>query len=148
MTKKELSQLYYLNREIGQLEQHKREIQHQIDSIGKAADTVKGSAASFPFMLRSILIEGTDAQSSERALKLREELIDIKRLIERRSKQCTCEYNRLMHYINEIDDSLTRQILSLRFVNGLSWNQVASCIGGGNTEGSVKKSCYRFMQKK
>ena len=40
-----------------------------------------------------------------------------------------------------------RRIISLRVVDGLSWNKVADYIGGGNTEGSVKMAFQRFMEK-
>ena len=50
-------------------------------------------------------------------------------------------------YINTIDDSLTRQILSLRYVNGLTWEQVAASIGGGNTADSVRKVAERFLME-
>lgn len=52
----------------------------------------------------------------------------------------------LERYISEISDSLMRQIFTYRFVNGLSWDQVAAKIGG-NTGGSVKKMCYRYLKK-
>lgn len=44
-------------------------------------------------------------------------------------------------------DAQMRMILSLRFVNGLTWRQVAHSIGGGNTEDSVRKACQRFLQE-
>ena len=147
MKKKELSQLYYLNKEIAQLEQHKQEIQHQIRNLGKTSDAVKGSSPSYPFVLHSILVTGIRVKDKERVLRLKADLADIEKLIELRSQQCVVEYSRTMRYINTIDDSLIRQILTLRFVNNLPWNQVASSIGGGNTEDGVRKACIRFLQK-
>ncbi|RPF48236.1 hypothetical protein EDD70_1051 [Hydrogenoanaerobacterium saccharovorans] len=147
MKKKELSQLFYLNKEIAQLEQHKQELQHQIRNLGKTSDTVKGSSTSYPFVLHSILVTGIRSKDKERVLRLKADLADIEKLIDLRSQQCVVEYNRLMRYINTIDDSLIRQILTLRFVNNLPWNRVASNIGGSNTEDSVRKACVRFLQK-
>ena len=62
-------------------------------------------------------------------------------------KQCIYERNRLERYIADIPDSLTRQIFALRFINGMSWVQVAMHVGGNNTPGSVKMICYRYLNK-
>ena len=55
--------------------------------------------------------------------------------------------DKLSRYIATVDDSLMRQILTLRFVEGMSWRKVARSIGGGNTEDSVKQACSRFLRK-
>jgi len=59
----------------------------------------------------------------------------------------TIERNRLERYIASIDDSLLRQIFTYRFVNGLAWEQVAACVGGGNSAGSVKMACHRYLRR-
>lgn len=55
--------------------------------------------------------------------------------------------NQVEEFIASVDDSRMRRIIMLRFIDNLSWNKVANHIGGGNTEDSVKKSFYRFMEK-
>lgn len=55
--------------------------------------------------------------------------------------------NQVEGFIDGIEDSRMRRIINLRFVENLSWNQVADCIGGGNTEGSIKMAFARFMEK-
>ena len=40
---------------------------------------------------------------------------------------------------------VTRLIFTYRFVDCLSWQKVAEAVGGGNTEGSVKMICYRYL---
>ena len=54
--------------------------------------------------------------------------------------------NEVEEFIKSVDDSRMRRIINLRFIEGLSWNQVADRIGGNNTEDSVKKAFYRFME--
>lgn len=73
------------------------------------------------------------------------EIIDLNAIIAAKQQQCIHERNRLERYIADIPDSLTRQIFTLRFINGLTWYQVAMYIGGGNTEASVKMTCYRYL---
>ena len=51
-------------------------------------------------------------------------------------------------YINDIDDSLVRQIFTLRYINGLEWRQVAVSIGGNNTADSVRMIHNRFLERK
>jgi hypothetical protein len=55
---------------------------------------------------------------------------------------------KLNRFINGVEDAHMRAILTLRFVNGLSWEQVAESVGGGNTVAGVRKSVYRFLRKK
>ena len=54
--------------------------------------------------------------------------------------------NKVEEFIASVDDSRMRRIITLRFIDNLSWNKVADRIGGNNTEDSVKKSFYRFME--
>ena len=50
-------------------------------------------------------------------------------------------------FINGIEDNHIKVIFSLRFLCGFKWESVASMIGGGNTEQSVKNTCYRYLEK-
>lgn len=49
-------------------------------------------------------------------------------------------------WIDAIPDSRTRIIFNLRYLCGMSWQQVAEVIGGRNTENAVKSQCYRYLQ--
>lgn len=143
MTKKELSQLYYLNREIEMLKR-------QLDALESKQDehtcsTVRASQLSYPYTLHSITVSGST--DPEAAYRRRAEIRETKTLISLKIEQCDIEYSRLIRYINGVDDSLMRQILTYRYVSGFNWVQVAMHIGGGNTADSVKKACYRFLDK-
>ena len=130
MTLKELSQLYYLNREIEADQQRLEEL----------SDLIGPSTAEYSDMPRGPF---TPTSKVER---LAAEIIDLKAIIAARQIQCIHERARLERWISSIPDSLTRQIFLLRFVSGLSWLQVAMSIGGGNTEASVKMTCYRYLK--
>ena len=71
----------------------------------------------------------------------------IEKTIAKKIEMIASEQLRLETYIASIPDSLTRQIFTARFVDGLSWLMVARRIGGYNTEDSVKKICYRAIKK-
>lgn len=130
MTKKELSQLYWLNREIEEDKRKLRELQ-------VAADGGVARITGMPH------VDGI-SRSVENYSILIAEQSDLIRL---KVQQTIIEYNRLNRYISEIDDSLVRQILSLRYVNGFKWNQVALHIGGDNTADGVRKAHDRFLEK-
>ena len=129
MTIRELSQLYYLNREISDLKLKIAEIE------AKATDT-------------SVKITGMPhaPTAGDKIGKLIAELDYYKSSLNNRLEQCRLELIRLNDYISKCDDSLTRQILTYRFVNGLPWTQVAASIGG-TSEYAVKKTAYRYIKE-
>lgn len=129
MTIKELSQLYHLNREI---EQEKSRLQE----LEAAATDTSAKISGLPH------VGGLSDKTAIAA-----QIADSKAIIEAKIALSVVEYNRLNRYINSVEDSLTRQILSLRFVNGLSWNQVAASIGEGYTACSVRQIARRYIVK-
>ena len=74
-------------------------------------------------------------------------IADLEGLICAKMTQCIYERNRLERYIADIPDSLTRQIFALRFINGMSWVQIAFRVGGGNTSEGVRKRVYRHINR-
>lgn len=131
MTLRELSQLYYLNREI---ERDKRELERlKWKSVSPRAQRMTGMP---------------HGNGHENIMEMHIAAIaDLEGIIRAKMTQCIYERNRLERYIADIPDSLTRQIFALRFINGMSWVQVAMHVGGSNTEDSVKKTCYRYLEK-
>ncbi|MBP2654233.1 MAG: hypothetical protein H6Q73_1802 [Firmicutes bacterium] len=130
MTKKELSQLYYLNREIGELQIR----------LGELECLATSCTAHITGMPRAYDI-------SDKLSKYVAEIADLKSLLDLNLKKCFYELNRLNRYIQSVDDSEMRMILSLRYINGLSWNQVAASISICATEDSVRKAHDRFLKK-
>jgi hypothetical protein len=132
MTLKELSQLYYLNREI---EQDKKRLEE-----------LKARSCSLPGLSFSGMPGGGSVSGSS-IDRYVAEIVDLEAIISAKITQCLHERNRLERYIESIPDSLTRMVFTLRIINGLRWMQVAENIGGWNTEDSVKKICYRYIDK-
>lgn len=130
MTLKELSQLYYLNREIEMDKKRLLELEAQAVSC----------SPNLTGMPRSPGV-------SDKVGRYAADIVDLKGIIEAKLQQCIYERNRLERYIAEIDDSLLRQIFTYRFINGLPWEQVAACVGGGNNAGNVRMMCYRYLDK-
>ena len=55
--------------------------------------------------------------------------------------------NKVEEYIQGIDDSRIRRILRFRYVDDMTWVQVAINMGGRTTEESVRKEHERFLAK-
>ena len=142
MTKDILNQYMSLQQEIkevrSKIKKTKEEIR-KIEQDGTVFDTVKGGEGGiqrykiegFPYpeynMKRSLLL------SREATLVgLESEIFET--------------INKVEEFIKSVDDSRMRRIIDLRFIQGLSWQQVANRIGG-NTEASVKMAFQRFMEK-
>lgn len=158
MTVKELSKLYWLNREVEgnqkellRLEAETLKVEEELlalrrDIDGLASPNMDG------------MPHGTDVCSAVEARALRimqledavrrkhDALVNLRARISTKQTLVILERDRLEQYVGEIVDPFMRQIMRLRFVNGLSWDQVAACMG--NTKGeSVKKRCYRYVRE-
>lgn len=131
MTKKELSQLYWLNREI-EMDMHRLKELEAMAATPKAQnlDGMPHNAAYGDVLARTVA-----------------DIVDLKAIIAAKQQQCIHERSRLERYIADIPDSLTRQIFTFRFINGFKWNQVAAHIGNSLSEDNAKKICYRYLDK-
>ena len=131
MTLKELSQLYYLTREIEEDKKRLAELKAQIPGYAGFAQSGMPSGN-----IKTSQVERYAA-----------EIADTEAIIAAKIVQCTHERNRLERYISGIPDSLTRQIFTLRFIDGLTWVKVAMSIGGDNTADSVRMVVKRYLWK-
>lgn len=130
MTKKELSQLYYLNKEIKQQKQRLKELE-------AAATGCTAQITGMP--------HGTSV--GDKVSKYAAEIADLKNLIELNIQKCWYEMNRLNRYIDSVEDSQMRQILTLRYINLYSWEEIEIAIGGNNKSESLRKRLERFIKK-
>lgn len=131
MTLKELSQLYYLNREIERDQERLEKLRASASALG--APNYDGTPKNPSF--------------ENRLDRYIAEIVDLEAIIQAKITQCLHGRARLERYIAEIPDSLTRQIFQLRFINGLTWVQIAFSVGGGNTEDGVRKRVYRYLEQ-
>lgn len=131
MTLKELSQLYYLNREIERDQERLEKLRASASAPGAPNYDGMSKSPSFENRLERYIAE----------------IVDLEAIIQAKITQCLHERARLERYIAEIPDSLTRQIFQLRFINGLTWVQIAFSVGGGNTEEGVRKRVYRYLEQ-
>lgn len=112
----------------------------KIEEEGKVIDTVSGG----PGGIQHFKIEGFPYPEYSRKKSL---LYARKSILANLELELLETLNQVEKFIASVEDSRMRRIITLRVIDNLSWNGVADRIGGGNTEDSVKKSFYRFMEK-
>ena len=112
MTKKELSQLYYLKKEI--IEQQKR-----LSELEALSTICTAKITGLP--------NGNGV--SDKIANYATEIADLKSLLDLNLKKCFYELNRLNKFIQSVDDSQMRMILTLRYIQGLTWQKIAYAIG-------------------
>lgn len=116
--KKLLSQYTSLTEEIKELEKEINRLERQEPKI--AFDTVKGSSKYFPYTERTFTIIGIE--ENKNLEKKKEILLKRKRICEKLKLQ-------IEEFISSIPDSLTRRVFRFRYIEGLSWPQIARRIG-------------------
>ena len=132
-------EIKYLSRKIDSLKNEQVKFEAR-----KKRDMVRASSKQFPFIEHNVHIEGL-ADMNE--IKLNSILNEEIRKLESRYESLVKVTNDVLDFIDSVDDSRMRLIISYRIIEGYSWNEVADAIGGGNTEDSVRMAFNRFMIK-
>ena len=156
--KEVLTQYIDLQKEVKELRVKIEKLETRIPKLDKriaereAGETVKDKVKGGLGGIQNFNIEGiptkeysdkkTELYIKKRLLAERKEMLNLLELDSMR------QINQVEKFIKGIKDSHIRRIVSLRVVNGMSWNEVADSMGGGNTEGSVKMAFQRFMEQK
>lgn len=145
MTKEILIQYTDMQEEIKELQESKerteRNFKKFLDGNLTVSDMVKGGSGG----IQHFKIEGFPIVEYEKVHA------SLKRKIQRLENKYTelLELtNQVEEYIDSIEDGRMRRIITLRFIDKLTWNQIADRIGGGNTEGSVRMAFNRFIEGK
>jgi hypothetical protein len=108
LTKQELSQCYYLNKEIRQLERELKELDGKEYKQINLTGMPHGSG----------IADDVARIATQRA--------ELHRLISLKLEECMIARARIERFINDVEDSETRMILRLRHINGLSWENIAA----------------------
>ena len=141
ISKEILIQYSDLQQECKEVREKIEKLERQIAKIeedGAVIDKVRGGDGG----LQSFKIEGFPYPEYSRKKTL---LYARKATLSELEMELLETLNEVEEFIASIKDSHIRRIVNLRVVDGLSWCEVARRIGG-NTEDSVKKAFYRFME--
>ena len=129
MTKKELSQLYYLKKEI-------KEQQRRIAELETLAINCSTKITGLP----------TGTGISDKIGNYAAQIADLKALLDLNLKKCFYELNRIDRFIQSVEDSQIRIILTLRYIQGLSWQKIAYAIGE-HDEQYPRRKHNNFIEK-
>ena len=129
MTKPELEQIYYLNRELKLWETELERVRCKSLVGSPLPGNSHGSGVSDKV-----------ADRAERIIELENRIIAKRDEIQRLRDEAVA-------YIESIQDSLTRQIVYYRCVSLMSWRRVAYEVGGNNTPDGVRMIYNRFMER-
>lgn len=142
VTKEILNQYSDLKKEVSEIKERISKLERQIKKIeaeGAVADKVMGGEGG----IQSFRIEGFPYPEYSRKKTL---LYSRKATLASLEMELLETLNEVEKFICSLSDSRVRRIITLRFIENLSWNKVADKIGGGNTEDSVRKTFTRFME--
>lgn len=128
MERAELDQYRDLCREIKYLEE-------KIKKMPKEVSIVKGSNPYFPYLERRSRVEGPGKE--EKALR--------KVLYQRRAR-CLALKHQIYKFIDGIEDSRTRLVFELRYIDGWSWQKISMYMGS-TSESYARMVHNRYFKK-
>lgn len=132
MTKRDLKQIYYIKKEIEVYEDELRELRYK--SLAKGQQLTGMPTGS-----------GT---TSDQVGRLAVDIAETTKIIEGKIIELRKKEMQVYDFLGTIEDSWMRQIVYLRNVNLLSWNKIASKMGGNNNEGNVKVAYHRYINSR
>ena len=138
------------------LQQEIKYLREKIDSLqneqakledNKKHSSVKGSMEDFPYTSHNVNVDGYVGLTTVSARYLESVINNEIRKLESRYENLLQVTNDTLDFIESVNDSHIRMIITYRIIESYSWRQVADAMGGGNTEDSVRKAFERFMEK-
>ena len=137
MNREELSQLNGIKIEIEILN---KQIEGLPTGMNIVTDSVVGSFVEFPYTQHNITIMGVDMQSYDRKAR------NLRRKLKVRMNELMDKAAEINDYISTVPDSEMRSILALRYINNLSWQQIAYHMGVEGDGSTERKKHDRFLK--
>lgn len=131
LTKKELSQYYWLKREIEYME-------NRLCALRARAGSPRGM--NFSEMSKST--GGVKDALAETAA----EIVDLEAIIAAKQVASILTRKRIERFIFAIDDPMVRMVFTLRCIDGQSWKNVAAAMGHTMTEGNARQIFRRTLK--
>lgn len=130
MTKSDLEQLTLLNAEIAR----------DLERLQELHALLTGSTSSISGLPHIGLLRTNDKIGDFVSM-----IEVLKQEIRERVLESATRYVQIWAYINAVHDPLVRQIIALRYIDGLPWQQVANKIGGGLSADHARIILDRYL---
>lgn len=130
MTKSDLEQLTLLNTEISR----------DLERLQELYALLTGSTSSISGLPHIGLLRNSDKIGNFVSM-----IEVLEQEIRERVLESATRYIQIWSYINAVHDPLVRQIIALRYIDGLPWQQVANNIGGGISVSGVRMILDRYL---
>lgn len=130
MTKKELSQYYWIKREIEADEKRLRNLRESIQSPKAMRLTAMPTANGAHDSIGDAVAEMTD----------------IEAIIAAKQIQCIHVRQRIERFICSVQDSMVRQVLMYRCIDGMTWKEVAAAMGHRMSEENARQIFHRALK--
>lgn len=138
MTTEKLENYRALVDEVRDLEERRKRLSSGLHPV---QDTVTGSSPTFPYVEHTIQIGGISRRQEEAMRK-------IDRLRRERMEQAQVQLAEIEGFISSITDAKMRRMVTLRYVDGLTWRQVAKRMyGSPYFEDTARMRVKRFLEK-
>lgn len=111
-----------LTERLGQLRALRLEVDKLSQRIKKLELEARGGARQFTGMPRGRSME-------DRMARCAVEIADLRERMTVRRMDCIEELGRLYAFIDDAPDSMLRQVLAARYIDGMSWQRVAVAMG-------------------
>lgn len=144
MKKNILAQYVDLVKERDEVQQRIYDVERRIERIeaeGEVTDTVKGGEGG----IQHYKIHGFPSRDYSKAKTL---LMTRKASLHSLEAEIEQMIVDVQLFINGIENSHDRRIVTMRVVDGLPFKQIARKMGGGNTEDGVRQAYNRIINRK
>lgn len=105
-------------------------------------DAVTGSSTEIPYQKHSVLLHG--CVQAPKVVKARKSLEGVYNAKLERLYAVIAEVEKTME---EIDDARARNIIRMRYMDGMEWNDIADKLDDGSTMDSVRMYAKRVLEK-
>lgn len=127
MTLKEISQYY--------------ELRKKLEKYNEILEVVRTKAENITMNISGLPASGA---ISDRVARYGGLIAQLEFDIEEKNKELRRAKRRTQRYIDNIEDTYTRTIFQLRFIELMSWSDIAN---DPEREEGIKKMCYRYLKE-
>ena len=76
-----------------------------------------------------------------------EKVQEVREIIEDKRQRCVVQLDSLERWLAAVPDDFMREVLTLRYSDGLTWKNAAIKLGGGNKSDTLRASVNRYLKR-